>query len=289
VVNWSERFVATGNVNEWLDTESNELFNYNNREGQYSGGWFNFNCGAEEWTESYALNFFNRCFGPKDKYKEYEGLILSPEVIITGNRSFPKFLNSSVLVIGGGPSANEFDLEGLKQYDYIFSCNYFYKTPRFKDIKADLFLLGHQVDLYDPLLAEYVKRFNPLIGFEHSDRRGIDPLNAFRDRGADVFLFLTRYFSRLGYASRAILLAALLGANKVGYVGLDGFKSAGMKTHAFEPKKAPPPYYNKTRFDQQMFIFWHHIQNLGLKTEFINLAEDSEHNVYTGLRQNAKE
>tara|TARA_R110002074_G_scaffold324595_2_gene494936 strand:- start:1425 stop:2327 length:903 start_codon:yes stop_codon:yes gene_type:complete len=286
---WNKRFTETGNKNEWLDTESKQVFGYNNRNEPYSGGWFNFNCGTKEWLESFALDFFNRYFGPRHRYDDYNNLILSPEILITANGEFQKFNNSSVLVIGGGPSSKEFDLEKVCEYDYVFTCNYFYKTPRFKDIKPDLMLLGHQVDLHDPKLKECVERYNPLIGFEHSDHRTIDPLNDFKNRGANVFLFLTRYFSRLGYTPRAIAIAALLGAKKIDYVGFDGFKDANMKTHAFEPKKAPPAYYDKSRFDQQTFIFWHYIQNLSLNAEYENIAEESEHNVYTGLRQNAKE
>jgi len=286
---WSKRFVAAKNKNEWLDTKTDQTFGYNNRNQQYEGGWFNFNCPPEEWMESYALDFFNQSFGPKNKYDDYQNLILSPEVVITGNKSFAKFLGSSVLVLGGGPSTNELDAEKVCEYDHVFSCNYFYKTERFKDIKADLLLLGHQVDLKDSALAEYVERFNPLIGFEHSDRRGIDPLNQFKNHGADVFLFLTRYFSRLGYTSRAILLAALLGAKKIDYVGLDGFLSDDMKVHTFEDKKNPPPFYDTARFEQQAFVFWHHLFSLNLNVEYNNLGEDSKYNAYRGIKQNAKD
>ena len=286
---WNKRFVATENNNEWLDTESNQIFGYNNRNEAYPGGWFNFNTDAKTWLDSYAIEFFNRYFGPRHKYDDYENLILSPEIIITGNPSFQKFNNSSVLVVGGGPSSKEFDLEKICEYDYVFTCNYFYKTPRFKDIRPDLMLLGHQVDLHDPKLVECVEKYNPLIGFEHSDHRSIDPLNDFKSRGANVFLFLTRYFSRLGYVPRVIAIAALLGAKKIGYVGFDGFKDANMKAHAFEPKKAPPPYYDKHRFDQQTFVFWHYIQSLPMNVEYENIAEESTHNVYCGLKQNIKE
>ena len=55
---WNKRFTETGNKNEWLDTESKQVFGYNNRNEPYSGGWFNFNCGTKEWLESFALDFF---------------------------------------------------------------------------------------------------------------------------------------------------------------------------------------------------------------------------------------
>ena len=39
---------------------------------------------------------------------------------------FDKFKNSKILVVGGGPSSNEIDWDA-DDYDYIFSCNHFYK------------------------------------------------------------------------------------------------------------------------------------------------------------------
>jgi hypothetical protein len=285
---WNKRFVATENNNEWLDTESNQIFGYNNRDEPYPGGWFNFNTNTQDWLNDYAIEFFNQYFGPRHKYDDYDNLILSPEIIITGNPNFQKFNNSSILVIGGGPSSKELDLEKICKYDYVFSCNYFYKTKKFKDIKVDLLLLSHQVDLKDPALTQYIERFNPLVGFEHSDLRGIDVLNQFKNNGVDVFLFLTRHFSRLGYTSRAILLAALLGAKKIDYAGLDGFLSNDMKIHTFEDKKNPPPFYDAARFEQQAFVFWHHLFSLNLNVEYNNLGEDSKYNAYKGIKQNAR-
>ncbi len=286
---WEKRFVATEYENKWLDSETNKVFGYISRDKAYSGGWFDFNCDNKTWVSGYAISFFKHYFGNWQKYHTHGNLLLTPEVIITSaiNKLHEEVKNSSVLVIGGGPSTKDFHLEKVCDYDHVFSCNYFYKN--FKNVKASLLLLGHQVDLKDPELVSYNNRFKPYIGFEHSDKRTIDPINIFKqENSANTFLFLTRYFSRLGYVSRAIILASLLGASKVDYVGFDGFKTSKMNVHAFEGGKNPPPFYNKQILEQQAFVFWHYLNSLELETSYNNLAEDSNYNAYSGIKQYAE-
>ena len=99
---------------------------------------------------------------------------------------------------------------------------------------------------------------------------------------------MTRYFSRLGYVSRAIILASLLGASKVDYVGFDGFKTSKMNVHAFEGGKNPPPFYDKQMLEQQAFVFWHYLNSLKLEVSYNNLAENSKYNAYSGIKQYAE-
>ena len=68
----------------------------------------------------------------------------------------------------------------------------------------------------------------------------------FKKKHMQSFLYLTRYFSRLGYVARASVLAKLMGANKIHFIGLDGFKS---NSHYFENTKGSPSFNNEEKFD----------------------------------------
>ena len=104
-------------------------------------------------------------------------------------------------------------------------------------------LLGDEVNLKDPEFVNYVNKYNPVFGFEHSVKRNTYDLIEFKQNSsANIFIFLTRYFSRLGYLPRAMILAKLFGANKIDYIGFDGFANNENNKHSFEGLKNPPSF-----------------------------------------------
>ena len=170
-----------------------------------------------------------------------------------------------------------------------FSCNHFFKNSIVKKHKVHLALIGDEVDLRDPEFIEYVNRHNPIIGFEHSGRRDILETLSFRESYELNFLYLTRYFSRLGYAIRACVLARLMGAKTVDFIGVDGFKSK-TKIHAFEEDKKAPVFDDKDKFKSQMEIFYKYmLEDLKIEKEnFNNLSDNHKDSIYGGILDKVK-
>ena len=179
----------------------------------FKGGWFSFNSTKELWKESYANKMFNTFFNislTRDYFGENK---ITEEVLISNNLNFDNLNNKSVLVIGGGPSCELLTTELIESYDYVFSCNHFYKNEFLSKHKVHLALIGDEVDLKDQDFLNYINKNKTIIGFEHSARRSVMQLIKFKKQHPASFLFLTRYFSRLGYVARACVLARLMGAD----------------------------------------------------------------------------
>ena len=124
-----------------------------------------------------------------------------------------------------------------------FFCTSIYKHPhtkseKLKDVKVDIALIGQGTNLDDSELVSRIKKDETLIGFEHSHKLAIDIIDEFtRANDTDTFLYLTRYFSRLGFASRAIVLALCFGAKTIDMVGFDGHRKMKEDKHGFDQKK----------------------------------------------------
>ena len=180
-----------------------------------------------------------------------------------------------------------------KKYDHVFTCNNFYKNEAFKDIKVDLALFSHSVDLVEPELVEYLENNKgTLIGFEHSDHRTREPIDQFIEKtDANAFLYLTRYFSRMGFASRALVLAAVFGAKQADIIGFDGFINPEKFDHAFEGQKEPPPFYNERLLNHQAIIFWDYLLTTPRFSDikFNNLGSGDELCVYSNLIEHVQE
>ena len=285
----------------WYDEKLPGCFGYNCRGGQPAyhqdaqalPEWFNFNADKMTWEAGYALNMFRHYFkNPPES--SYGAVSLSEEHIITHKEEFSKFKDSKILVVGGGPSTLKQDLASLaKEYDYVFTCNRFYKNDAFKDVKVDLVLLSHSVELDEPDLVDHLENNKDLlIGFEHSDHRTREPIDQFLEKtDASVFLYLTRYFSRMGFASRALVLAAIFGAKQADIIGFDGFVNPEKFDHAFEGQKDPPPFYNERLLYHQAIILWDYLLTTSRFSdiEFSNLGVDNEFCVYSGIINHIEE
>jgi hypothetical protein len=162
----------------------------------------------------------------------------------------------------------------------VFSCNHFYKNDFLFNNRIDVVLLGDEVDLQDTRLNQYIEEHSPIIGFEHSSKRDTYELLHFKQNYPKVFVYLTRYFSRLGYVPRAMVLAKLFGANSINFIGLDGFNS---HTHYFENNKSAPSFNNIEKFQEQMRIFCKYMfEDLGCKN-INNLGEYYQDSIYSGI------
>ena len=244
------------------------------------GGWFSFNSTPNEWESHYANKMFDYFFDRNKIQKSFGSLEINEELLITDNLNFSSVKGKKVLVIGGGPSSKDLSNEAYNEYDYIFSCNHFFKSQSLKNKKINLALIGDEVNLDSYELNNYLKNHNTILGFEHSGRRSTDELVKFKKRYGNCFVYLTRYFSRLGYVARACVLAKEMSASQIHFIGMDGFKT---QQHHFERVKKPPIFNNEERFKNQMKIFYKYMLETYDPDSFKNLSDGHECSIYTGI------
>lgn len=257
------------------------------RKDMFQGGWFSFNSTKSLWKESYANKMFKTFFNTsliKDHFGQNK---ITEEMLITDNLNFDNLKNKSVLVIGGGPSCELLTTEMIESYDYVFSCNHFYRNEFLSKHKVHLALIGDEVNLKDQDFLNYINKNKTIVGFEHSAKRSVMQLINFKKQYTASFLFLTRYFSRLGYVARGCVLAKLMGASKVDFIGMDGFKT---NSHYFETNKVAPSFNNNEMFCDQIEIFYKYMLN-DLQIEpknFNNLSDNYENSIYSGILEAIK-
>tara|TARA_Y100001938_G_C8069244_1_gene422115 strand:+ start:135 stop:923 length:789 start_codon:yes stop_codon:yes gene_type:complete len=251
------------------------------------GGWFSFNATTEEWKSEYAEKMLDYFFTSSIIERSFGGYTVSDELLITNNLNFSGVSGKSVLVIGAGPSSSIVTQDLVNSYDYVFTCNHFFKNEFLNGIKMNLVLLGDEVSLRSPHFLNYIRRHSPIIGFEHSSRRTMLEVLDFKRSYPRSFIYLTRYFSRLGYVARACVLARCMGAEKVDFVGMDGFKK---RVHLFQKGKKPPSFNDPEKFKQQAKIFYEYmLTDLHISPDgFNNLGENHDASIYTGIMKEVK-
>lgn len=255
------------------------------RNSIFQGGWFSFNANKENWPKI-AEQMYDYFFGSVLLDDTFGESTITDEIFLKSNLNFDFAKDKSVLVIGGGPSSKNLNDETIKSYDLVFSCNHFFKNDFLKKYKIDLALIGDEVNFNDKDFVDYVNKYNPMLGFEHSSTRSMADLISLKENYANCFIYLTRYFSRLGLAPRACILARLFGANKVDFIGVDGF-SKGDYYHFFENSKAPPPFDDTQKFQENMRTFCEYmLKDLKIKSE--NFNDLSKNNIYQGILDEAK-
>lgn len=204
---------------------------------------------------------------------------------------FEKFKGSHILIVGGGPSTSEIDWEKY-DCDFKWSCNHFYK--KYKHIKFDLITIGNEVNSESSDLREYRAMHKPLVGYElvatQSRLNELGYINNILLPSAENYFFWyqTKFYSKLGFSARQIILASMLGADKVSFVGVDG-KVGSNVPHAFENKKSVKPWqYNEKEMKTQYKLFWDYIHFEFNKTEFVNLGRNTKYNLLTEIQQENK-
>jgi len=156
-------------------------------------------------------------------------------------KDFNKFKNSKILVIGGGPSSSSLEFE-REDYDYIFSCNHFFKCEKFKDINLDVLFVGNEVNTFSIEFSDYCKRSSTYLAAEDLSDRLAHLYYLIHYFPEKTFLCSSRYQSKFtGTASKMVIFALELGASHVDFIGLDGvapdFKFGQLVPHGFEGKK----------------------------------------------------
>jgi len=256
------------------------------RKDIFSGGWFSFHSPKDNWVYNISQKIYNQYFNTELLDKEFGESEITEDLFLKSDLNFDFVKGKSVLVVGGGPSSSKLNKDLIDSYDLIFSCNSFYKNETLKKHKVDLALISDEVNLKDKDFINYITEHNTIIGFEHGNRHDSDEIIKLKE-DFYPFVYLTRYFSRLGFAIRACVLARLLGAEKIHFIGVDGFKNKNTP-HLFESNKKPPYFNDTEKFQESMIVFYEYMLR-DLKTkELKNLSEDEDDSIYSGILEKVK-
>jgi hypothetical protein len=212
---------------------------------------------------------------------------LDKEGVIGRPSALQHFVGSKILIVGAGPSTDLVDWDQYP-YDYLWSCNHFFKHPELAQKDIALVNLGNEVSLYDKELNEYLFNHPKTISvFDGRINRHPEHLQDFNKRYPHRSTFYhPRYFGRVGTVTRLICLAVSLKATEVAFVGMDGYPKdlSSAPNSVFEPQKAPgganhgPTEYNF--FRMQYTVFWDYVLNYWQPTtKFQNLGENYKNNL----------
>ena len=192
-----------------------------------------------------------------------------------------KYQGSKILIVGAGPSFNDFDIKD-GEYDFIWSCNYFYKNKKLKNIDISLITLGNENDLFDEELVKYLNKKETIICFENKYTKVHEMgkyRNMFKDR---VFWAFTRYHSRIGSVPRLACIAIALGVKEIDFIGMDGYYSKKLhenNLNSFSPnikptgtieERVPDDLKAKFYFNQYLSFWDYMLHDFGKDTLFYN-------------------
>lgn len=219
--------------------------------------------------------------------------LLSKEAYVYGVDLLRKYENSNILIFGAGPSAKMEKLwkPKINEYDYLWSCNSFYKPSFLEDLKFDLVSIGNEVNLYDHKFLNRIKRDQSLICMNLNISRDISNVSSFKSGVTnDLFFYSTRYFGKIGTIPRMIVLASLLKPRKIGFVGFDGRAPPEVimdtENSVFEPEKGP--FHARKGTNDYSLIFRHYVTfwsyifddlKIHNKIQFENLGSKYENNL----------
>ena len=145
-----------------------------------------------------------------------------------------KYTNSSVLILGGGTSTLDVKWENL-DYDYIWTCNDFYKSDRLLDVKVDLITVGYKTDIKNKDFLNRLKKDNITILIEpkhYREKIYSQELKQFSSK-FDVYQIDIPFDSIAGAAARLVKLALMCGVKNIYFAGVDGFNKEFTNKHAF--------------------------------------------------------
>lgn len=229
------------------------------------------------------------------KYLSVNSLKYSKEMIYQNHEFLKKYKDSKILIIGAGPS-NQLNFDP-NQYDYIWSCNHFFRNEKVKSLNIDFVTLGNENDLFDNDLNEYLSTHETIICFENKYTKTEEMATIKKMYPNRVFWALTRYHSRIGSIPRLICIASELGVKEIDVIGMDGFVNSKLrkehKPGTFEPNKKPTGTISSTfndeeeimkNYEEQYLAFWDYIlHDLSPNISYRNLGHNHPCNITTRI------
>lgn len=210
------------------------------------------------------------------------------EIIFQNHPELEKYKDSTILVVGAGPSSVDVDWQS-EERDYTWSCTKFYLNDKLQDCGVDLATVGGNVDLNDKDFRGFVTKHNTLCVFEGgvSPFKSPEELLAFKNLFPNqVSYYHTRYFSKLGSVARLILFASFVGAKEIKFIGFDG--DPVNQKHAFEGnnKVHDEVWRNsstRNMYRRQFAIYWDYVLGLDNGTLYTNLGKGHPNNLTTNI------
>lgn len=166
------------------------------------------------------------------------------DILLYGNVDFKKYKNKKIFIIGGGPSSLSVSKKILKNYDFFWSCNEYYKAEFLQKKKIDLCLLSTTTDINQELL-DRVKQDKTDIGFTLSKHLLENDKSLHINSSHKRFYQFAPLSARMGSVGQLIILATQLKASLIAFSGLDGPRAILSKKHAFANTKLPDDFSNK--------------------------------------------
>ena len=209
------------------------------------------------------------------------------EMVFSYNEEYEKYKNSKILIVAAGPSASEKKWHD-HDYDFLWTCSHYYKAEFLKDFKVDLVNLGNEVNLHDPELVARLERDGSNIIFDAKVSRNISSFSNFCINNKNLKEFYhTRYFGKIGTASRMLVFASLLGASEISFAGVDGIAKSeknGEISNSFEIGKKQKGPWGYNLFKRQYVMLWEYLLlNIGKKIRYHNLGEGHVCNMTTEI------
>lgn len=213
-------------------------------------------------------------------------IFISDELAISKN-NFDQFSGKKLLIVGGGPTTNLVGWDPA-EYDYILSCNHFFKHPTLLDRGVHVGLLSPEVDVESEEFNLYWNKNKQTIFCFDNPEVKESTVKSLLSRDSDrVVVATTRYKSDIGSVPILLIIATLYKASIIHVVGMDGMPP-GMTTgddaaHSFEPhKKMRSIHYNYDMYVRHYRQLWNYLQNdIGRGTKFVNLGHGHPYNIST--------
>jgi len=198
------------------------------------------------------------------------------------------YKGKKIMIVAGGPSTNDVAWENL-DYDYLWTCNYFYQNEKLKDRKVDLALLGNTVNFSNEDLKNKLNKDDSIVVIEPTHIRKTNTeeyLNFESEFKSNIFKFDAGYRNMDGVGIRLTILALSFEASEVYLVGHDGYSKDMKAVHAFQGHDGLQPGATHTdwnKWHESILHSFRTIHELALenKVKLYNLGEGHEKNIGT--------
>ena len=235
---------------------------------------FNYDLG--DLTQSRILNTFSRF--PGDMYTD-------KHIVYRKSPELEKFRDSSILLVGGGPSTVDFfeEWEGL-DVDYRWTVNHFYQNLSVRQVHFDLLSLSTDIDFHNKTLLDYLDIEQSLVAVEPRvewDRKKRFINEEFYETNK-LICFSTHFAGKIGCCARVMILAAQIGVKEIYMIGMDGPKPMFENKHAFKrvsvkiPSGITPENAHAIYLDQYN-VFWDYMRKNWPNTKCISLDNNIYH------------
>lgn len=177
----------------------------------------------------------------KSFYNFTDALILRDQIVYQFHDELPKYKDSHILILGGGPSTETIDWENT-DCDFAWSMNHCFFNEKIFNTPIDLLTIGCAVDLQNEKLLEFLAKYNSLAAFElhvkyylasaNAEKNNEEANEAFYNNDRKI-CYQTKWYSQLGTGARQMIFASYLRPRKISFVGFDGPQAIYDKQHAF--------------------------------------------------------